>query len=75
MININFKKVSSLGGFSDKVGRDINSTGKSQFDVLKSYGLTDDFINFFHTIFPLFRLSRNIRDAIIMMVILQKSYL
>lgn len=64
MININFKKVSSLGGFSDKVGRDIKSTGKSQIDVLKSYGLTNDFIIYFRSLFPLFRLSRKIRDAI-----------
>lgn len=66
MININIKKVNTLGKFSDKVGRDIKaSDGKlSQIDVLKSYKLTDDFILFFRTIFPLFRLSRNIRDAI-----------
>lgn len=62
--DINLKKINTLGKFSDKVGRDIKRTDKSQIEVLKSYSLNNDFIIFFQTIFPLFRLTRKIRDAI-----------
>jgi len=64
MININLKKVNTLGKFSDKIIRDIEVKKLSQTNVLKSYDLTDTFVAFFETILPLFRLSRRIRDAI-----------
>lgn len=66
MININLKKINTLGKLSDKIIRDIESSnGKlSQIDVLKSYNLTHRFIKFFNEILPLFRLTRRIRDAI-----------
>lgn len=66
MTNINLKKIKTLGKFSDKIIRDVEaSNGKlNQYKVLKSYNLTEPFINFFTEILPLFRLSRNIRDAI-----------